>query len=103
MGTKSEYHWMYQTKAWQDRRTWQLRHEPLCARCRDMGVLVGATVVHHAVPHKGVWAAFMGSSLTSLCKPCHDGPTQSEERAGYSQQIGDDGWPVDARHPINAT
>jgi len=26
---------------------------------------------------------------------------QEMERYGYSKQIGEDGWPVDANHPVN--
>jgi hypothetical protein len=59
--------------------------------------------VHHKEAHKGDPAKFFDpSNCEAVCKPCHDGELQSEERVGYSTEIGADGWPVDVRHPINA-
>lgn len=99
MATESKYHWMYRTKAWKERRAWQLRREPLCERCRDQGRVVKATVVHHRIRHEGAWPIFIGSPLDSLCKQCHDSIEQSIDRLGYSREIDVNGKPIDPRHP----
>jgi hypothetical protein len=52
--------------------------------------------------HRGNPALFFDpSNLQSLCKACHDGSKQSEERRGYV--IGNDatGRPLDPNHPWN--
>lgn len=65
-------------------------------------MVVAATVANHKIPHKGDESLFFDrNNLESTCKTCHDGPIQSEERRGYSSEIGGDGWPVDPKHPSN--
>lgn len=56
--------------------------------------------MHHIVPHKGNLILFYMGKLQSLCKRCHDGITQQEERYGFINDIGVDGWPVDSKHPL---
>jgi 5-methylcytosine-specific restriction protein A len=64
---------------------------------------VAATVVNHRKPHKGNWSLFIdATNHESTCKPCHDGPIQSEERRGFSREVGVDGWPTSPAHPANA-
>jgi 5-methylcytosine-specific restriction endonuclease McrA len=95
---------LYKGKRWQALRQMQLTLHPLCARCLRMipRKLTPATVVHHVKEHKGDLVLFFDpANLESSCKPHHDGDAQSEERVGYSTQVGADGWPVDARHPAN--
>lgn len=70
----------YATPAWRARRAEQLAREPLCARHLKRGDVVAATVANHVTPHRGDWALFIGGKLESVCKPCHDGEVQSEER-----------------------
>jgi 5-methylcytosine-specific restriction protein A len=94
------YRRLYRTAAWQRLRLAQLRSQPLCERCIASDVVEVATTVHHRVAHKGDETLFWDlNNLESVCDPCHNGPIQSEERLGYSKEIGTDGWPVDARHP----
>jgi hypothetical protein len=33
--------------------------------------------------------------------PCHNGSKQFEEKRGFDNTIGNDGWPLDPRHPTN--
>lgn len=64
--------------------------------------MTAANVVHHKVPHRGDLALFFDpSNLEAVCKPCHDGPMQSDEARGFSRDVGPDGWPVDPAHPAN--
>lgn len=67
--------------------------------CQKRGRTTAATVVDHVVPHRGNEALFFGGALQSLCKACHDGAKQTEERRGYSREVGVDGFPLDPRHP----
>lgn len=85
----------YKTPAWQARRDEQLAKQPLCERCLSQDRIIPATVAHHKVPHRGDRKLFFEGELASSCKPCHDGPEQSEERTGKPvPTIGLDGWPI---------
>ena len=93
---------MHGTARWQRRREQQLREEPLCRIHRERGEIVPATVADHIQRHAGDPEKFWTGELQSLCAPCHDSAKQSEERLGYSKEIGANGWPVDERHPFHA-
>lgn len=93
---------LYKRKEWLEGRELHLTKHPLCAWCLQKGRIVPAKVVHHKVPHQGNEALFYDpDNWESLCKPCHDGAAQQQERIGYSQEVGTDGWPVDPKHPVN--
>ena len=93
----------YQLEIWRRRRALQLRQFPLCKMCLERGVATPATVADHVRSHRGDWNEFRLGALQSLCKDCHDKHKRVLESDGYSSQIGDDGWPVDPKHPANAT
>lgn len=95
------YRAWYKSRTWQALRRSQLQAEPLCRMCMADGRITAATVCDHVAPHKGDRDRFFSGPFQSLCKPCHDSAKQSEERRGYSGQVGIDGWPVDDRHPAN--
>lgn len=42
-----------------------------------------------------------GSASCKLCFDCHDRQKRRLELHGYSNDIDDDGWPIDPRHPAN--
>lgn len=72
----------YKLPAWYAARQRQLSKQPLCERCERRGVVEPATVVNHRRPHRGVWDLFIDSlNHESVCKPCHDGEIQAEEKA----------------------
>jgi hypothetical protein len=60
-----------------------------------------ATIADHDPPHKGDWNTFRLGPLQSLCRDCHQGKWADDAR-GYRSDIGDDGFPIDPRHPFNA-
>lgn len=61
---------------WEKARDTFLAKHSSCFRCG-----APATVVHHAVAHKGDKKLFWRRDLwRPACKPCHDGPLQSRER-----------------------
>jgi 5-methylcytosine-specific restriction endonuclease McrA len=98
------YRKLYKSARWQTLRRAQLTQHPLCRRCLHSTPrkLTPATVVHHIREHKGDEVLFFDpANLESSCKPHHDGEAQSEERVGYSTEVGVDGWPLDHRHPHN--
>ena len=70
----------YQTRQWRELRKGQLEREPNCRECRKHGKLVKATVCDHVMPHRGDEVAFWAGPFQSLCKPCHDGHKQRQER-----------------------
>jgi 5-methylcytosine-specific restriction protein A len=107
--TAQSYRRLYKTSLWRALRLAQLHDRPLCERCEAKGFIIAATVVNHRKPHKGDPTLFAApTNLESTCKPCHDGPIQSEEtsgkpndRVGYSVKVDAGGWPTDGRHRAN--
>jgi hypothetical protein len=69
--------------------------------CRARGIITPATIADHVTPHKGDWNAFSLGPLQSLCETCHNSRKQAAERRGYTADVGDDGWPLDPKHPSN--
>ena len=93
---------LYKSTAWRKGRLAFLAQHPLCERCEASGRVTAATIVHHRKPHKGDLALFFAwANWESICQPHHDSDAQSEERIGYSKEIGVDGWPVSKAHPAN--
>jgi 5-methylcytosine-specific restriction enzyme A len=94
------YRALYKTKQWRALREQQLTKAPWCTRCLARGVRQKADTVHHTKAHKGNPLLFWDpTNLESVCRACHDGRIQSEERLGYARDIGIDGWPIDPRDP----
>ena len=73
---------LYATVGWSDIRLAQLAAQPLCERCRALGLTVPAEVVHHVKRHGGDPQKFFCGPFESLCKPHHDRDAQREERSG---------------------
>jgi 5-methylcytosine-specific restriction enzyme A len=92
----------YKSPAWKVRRRDQLANHPTCHFCEAAGLTRIATVADHNPRHGGDWYQFFCGPLISICKPCHDSIKQSEESLGYSQRVGEDGWPLDELHPANS-
>lgn len=91
----------YGLQRWRRRSLAQLRAEPLCAMCLQAGRTTAASVADHVVPHRGDEEAFWNGKLQSLCDHCHSQTKQREEARGYGDAVGEDGWPLDPRHPAN--
>lgn len=73
----------YKTAEWRALR-WSVLVDGLftCARCELVGQSAGL-VADHVIPHRGDRAMFFDrTNLQCLCKACHDGAKQREERAG---------------------
>ena len=65
-----------------------LMSNPLCLRCRRDGRVSIATIVHHAIPHRGGEMLFWDqSNWEAICQPHHDGEAQAEE-ASKRRAIG---------------
>ena len=92
----------YDCAAWQHRRAYQLKTQPLCLTCAQQGKIEPATAVDHIEPHRGDYNRFVLGELQSLCFDCHNRVKQQVENAGYSRDIGEDGFPTDERHPFHA-
>ena len=94
----------YGLAVWQKLRKLRLASEPLCRMCEAENRSTTATVCDHVTPHRGDWALFADYDNTqSLCASHHNHRKQSEERTGYSKAVGADGYPIDPRHPFNAS
>ena len=66
---------------WQRERLVFLRQHPICAACQEDGALTRATVVDHAIPHRGDQALFWDrKNWSPLCRPHHDEKTLRERR-----------------------
>ena len=93
---------LYSTARWRRLRSQQLAKDPLCRFCLDVGRETAATVVDHIEQHKNCLESFYDpDNLQSLCKKCHDNSKQLQEIHGYSQAAGEDGLPIDPKHPWN--
>lgn len=87
---------------WERLRLRYLQHHPLCVMCRAQGRVEAATVVDHKIPHRGDQKLFWDeANWQALCKPHHDATKQAEDVRGFSNEVGLDGWPMDAKHPAN--
>lgn len=91
----------YRTAEWRQRREAQLRAEPLCRMCRELGYTRAATVADHIVPHRGNEQLFFYGELMSLCKLHHDSTKQRMEKSGRAPGCKADGTPLDAGHHWN--
>lgn len=91
--------WVYATRAWQRLRLEQLRTEPLCRYCTELGLTVAATEVDHIRPHRGDRdLAFDPENLQSLCKPCHDRHAQAKDKGLPVAGCDANGYPLDPTH-----
>ncbi|KKJ75435.1 hypothetical protein WH95_18515 [Kiloniella litopenaei] len=89
---------------WRKYRKEFLAANPLCVKCKAKGIIASANVVDHIEPHKGCNKLFWDTdNHQALCSPCHNSTKQADEKRGYSNEIGSDGWPVDGAHPFNKT
>lgn len=87
---------LYKLARWRKLRARKLTSDPLCVYCFQRSVFVPATVVDHVTPHRGVERLFWDAgNLQSLCKACHDGRKQRDERsADRMNAVGLDGYPT---------
>ncbi len=96
----SRYNNWYKSRRWRRRRRMQLAEHPLCEMCLRDKRIVAAEVVDHVEPHRGDKTKFWIGAVSSLCKQHHNRTKQQIETRGFSQAIGDDGWPTDPNHPV---
>ena len=97
---RSQWHHLYNRKAWKELRAYQLAISPLCVFCEREGKITPATVVDHITPHKGDLNLFYAQeNLQSLCKLHHDSAKQKAEKKEVNE-IGCDefGFPLDKSH-----
>lgn len=99
----SQYHHLYNNTRWRTARAAYLAEHPTCAYCAQAGRVAAATVVDHAIPHRGDLELFWDSrNWVACCKPCHDGAKQSAEKSGKPIRGCDvNGNPLDPAHPWN--
>lgn len=91
---------MYDTQRWRNLRDQVLHEEPLCRMCERMGRTTASRIVDHITPHKNNPVLFWDrSNLQALCASCHSGNKRMQEAHGYSQACGQDGLPLDQKHP----
>lgn len=87
---------------WRSARAKFLGEHPLCVRCLAAKRTTAATVVDHITPHRGDLDLFWDrKNWQPLCKPCHDGGKQAEEKGGGPIGCDEDGIPLDPKHPWN--
>lgn len=107
---------LYNTPAWRRLRLSHLQENPICARCRALGVINDGNrqpagcqtahwrpglVVDHILAHHGLPERFWDpDNLQTLCHWHHDIEKRQADQRGFSRQIGEDGLPEDDRHPM---
>lgn len=92
------------------------RDKYLCQECKRQGILTavelhGARVgfCDHITP-KAEGGTDDDTNLQTLCCECHDLKTSIEGARAkgvtvreYSTKVGNNGWPLDGKHPANST
>lgn len=77
------YHAWYKTAAWRKLR-WKVlvRDRFTCQICGSVEGRKGQQIADHRQPHRGDEALFWDeNNLQCLCKTCHDGTKQRQEKA----------------------
>ena len=93
---------LYKTKAWYRLRHAQLQREPVCRMCKQLGRVTAANVIDHIEPHRGNLELFHDpANIQALCKACHDGAKQAQERTGQLRGGDTEGRPIDPNHHWN--
>jgi len=72
---------LYSHRRWRTLRAQQLEREPLCRMCSAQDRTTVATVCDHVEPHRGDMVKFWSGPFQSLCKACHDGDKQRQEKS----------------------
>ena len=84
---RPKYHDWYKTPLWSALKSNVLAKNVLCIKCEAAGITSLATVVDHAVPHRGNWSLFKdASNLRALCMSCHSLKTAHEKRCRINNQ-----------------
>ena len=100
MKRSQNYRDWYQLGRWRKRADFQKREHPLCGLCLAKGLVVRAVIADHVVPHRGNWNEFWLGALQSLCRNCHESGKKFQELRGFRSDIGEDGFPIDPKHPV---
>ncbi len=87
---------LYNLARWKRLRARKLLADPLCVYCMAKGEYVPATIVDHVKQHFGNLLLFWDwANLQSLCKPCHDGRKQKEDKGAVRLEGTQlDGYPT---------
>lgn len=68
----------YSTARWKRARAAQLIKEPLCRHCMAQGRVTPAAMADHIIPRVDGGADLDPDNLQSLCLPCHNRKTWTE-------------------------
>lgn len=69
-----------------------------CRRCGFLDITGRKLDVDHIVPHDGDFGRFTDfDNLQTLCKECHAGEKQAEDKSGGGWQRDADGWLIPKR------
>lgn len=80
----------YNSTRWKELRKLILSRDPYCVRCAGEGRVTPSDTVNHRTPHKSDYDRFWDvENLEGVCKSCHSGPIQSEERAAQKRRPED--------------
>lgn len=76
----------YKTARWRELRLKVLERDGYqCQRCGLIEPRSSQLIANHKTPHRGDETLFWHEdNLETVCKPCHDGPIQREERAALA-------------------
>lgn len=70
---------LYQTARWRRVRNSYIRRNPLCERCKVIGITSEARIVDHIIPVNSNGARWDERNLMSLCQDHHNAKTNKEQ------------------------
>lgn len=73
----------YHTHAWKKAARMFIQSNPLCAKCKEKGMLVPSVVTDHVIPKDACKDQWDSTNWQPLCKKCH-----AEKSAGDKKWFG---------------
>lgn len=79
---------VYESRRWREVvRPSKLSRDPVCQRCKLLGITAPAEEVDHRVPIAAGGDGFADGNLVSLCRPCHGVKTECDKRGEPGPEV----------------
>lgn len=100
MPSDAEVRAFYNSTAWKRLRSWFRLEHPLCAFCKQRGVVKAGDHVDHIEPVRRAWDRRLDpTNLQHLCAMDHNGVKRDIEAGRPIKGCDESGIPTDPNHP----